>query len=82
MTLELEKNVRTGLIAAIRQYFLDELDQDIGDLKATLVLNFAIKTIGPAIYNGAVHDVQLRMQEFVSEIDGTCFEPESFFPKP
>ena len=82
MAIEISNDVRTSLITAIKQYFLDELDQNIGDLKATLVLNFVIKTVGPAIYNGAVHDVQIRMQEFVSEIDGTCFESESFFPKP
>jgi len=78
MAIELSKDVRDTLIALIKQYFLDELEQDIGDLKATMLLNFAIKTMGPAIYNTAVHDVQLRMQEFVAEIDGTCFESESY----
>ena len=82
MTIEFEKNVRTGLIGAIRQYFQEELDQDIGDLKATLLLDFILKQIGPSIYNHAVHDVQARMQEFVSELDGTCFEPETLFPTP
>ncbi len=76
MTIELEKDVRDRLILSIKQFFLDELDQDIGDLKASLVLNFVLKNIAPSIYNGAVHDVQLRMQEIVSEIDSTCFEPE------
>ena len=32
MSIEITKDVRTSLIAAIKQYFLDELDQDIGDL--------------------------------------------------
>ena len=80
MSIELKKSVRDSLVSSIKQYFLEQLDQDIGDLKATLVLNFVIKTIGPAIYNHAVHDVQIRMQEFVSEIDGTCFESESSSP--
>lgn len=76
MTIELEKNERNSLIGLIKQYFRDQLEQDIGDLKATLVLNFLIKTIGPVIYNQAVHDVQVRMQEIVAELNGTCFEPE------
>ena len=82
MTIEFEKDVRDRLIASIKQYFLEELDQNIGDLKATLILGFILKEIGPVIYNQAVHDVQARMQEIVSELDGTCFEPESSFPKP
>ena len=82
MAIEISKDVRNSLIASIKQYFLEELDQSIGDLKATLILGFILKEIGPFIYNQAVHDVQTRMQEIISELDGTCFEPESSFPKP
>jgi len=82
MTIELEKSVRANIISLIKQHFQEELDQDIGDLKATLLLDFILKQIGPSIYNSAVHDVQARMQEFVSELDGTCFEPETLFPTP
>ena len=82
MTIELEKSGRASIISLIKQYFQEELDQDIGDLKATLLLDFILKQIGPSIYNHAVHDVQTRMQEFVSELDGTCFEPETLFPTP
>ncbi|MBU1050742.1 DUF2164 domain-containing protein [Candidatus Bipolaricaulota bacterium] len=76
MSIELEKDVKTALIVAIKRYFQETMDQEIGDLKATLLLNFFLKTLAPAVYNHAVHDVQMRMQEIVSEIDGTCFEPE------
>jgi len=41
------------------------------------MLAFILKEIGPFIYNQAVHAVQVRMQGIVSELDGTCFEPES-----
>ena len=77
MALELSKDVRERLISSIKQYFTEELDQDIGDLKASFLLNFILKEVGPAIYNRAVADVQAHMQEIVSELDGTCFEPES-----
>jgi uncharacterized protein (DUF2164 family) len=81
LTIEFSKDVRTDLINSIKQYFAKFLDQDIGDLKAALLLDFVLKEVGPAIYNGAVADAQARMQEFVAEIDGTCFEPESTFWK-
>lgn len=77
MTIEFSPDVRTYLIGSIKQFFIEELDQDMGDLKASLVLDFVIKEFGPAIYNSAVSDAQARMQEFVSELDGVCFESES-----
>ena len=76
MAIELEKDAHARIIGLIKQHFQEELEQDIGDLKATLMLGFILKEIGPFIYNSAVHDVQVRMQEIVSELDGTCFEPE------
>ena len=76
MAIELPKKLRDQLIASLKQYFAEDLDQDIGDLKASLLLDFIIKEIGPVIYNHAVADVQARMQEIISELDGTCFEPE------
>lgn len=81
MTIEFSSDTRKSLIASIKHYFIEGLDQDIGDLKATLVLDFILREIGPAIYNNAVSDVQARMQEIVSELDGTCYEPESIHRK-
>ena len=77
MAIELTKDHRQALVLSLKQYFAEDLDQDIGDLKTSLLLDFIIKEIGPVIYNNAVSDVQARMQEIVSELDGTCFETES-----
>jgi len=76
VTIELSKDVRERLIASVKQYFTEELDQDIGDLKSSLLLDFILKEIGPIIYNGAIADAQARMQEMVSELDGSCYKPE------
>lgn len=76
MAIELDAETKKHLIASIRRYFAEALDLDIGDLKATLVLQFVLKEIGPSIYNRAVADAQACMQEMVSEVDGTCHEPE------
>ena len=77
MAIEFSPDVRQHLIGSIKQYFLETFDQDMGDLKASLILDFVIKEIGPAIYNSAVSDAQAHMQAFVSELDGVCFESES-----
>ena len=77
MSTEPPKDKRKLLIASIKQYFAESLEQDIGELKASLLLDFVLKEVGRVIYNSAVADVQARMAEIVPEIDGTCFEPES-----
>jgi len=76
VTIELKKDHRQALILSLKRYFAEDMDQDIGDLKTSLLLDFILKEIGPVIYNGAIADAQARMQEIISELDGTCFEPE------
>jgi len=76
MAIELSKETRDRLIGSLKRYAAEAMDSEIGDLKASLLLQFILKEIGPSIYNQAVADAQARMQEMVSEIDGSCFEPE------
>ena len=79
MAIELPKETEEQLIGSIKQYFSEHLDTEIGDLKAKLLLGFVLKEIGPTIYNQAVLDAQTCMQNMVSEIEGTCYEPEFGF---
>ena len=69
-------------IASIRRYFAEELDQDIGDLKARLLLEYLLKEIGPSIYNGAIADAQAYLRDRVADLEGACAEPEfAYWPK-
>jgi uncharacterized protein (DUF2164 family) len=81
VAIELDKATRERLIASVQRYFVEPLEQDIGHLKASLLLDFALKEIGPSVYNLAVGDAQSAIQQMVSEIDGTCFEREFGFWK-
>jgi uncharacterized protein (DUF2164 family) len=76
MSIDLSRDDERRLIASIKRYFAESLEQEIGDLKASLLLKYVLKEIAPTIYNRAVGDAQARMQEMVSEVDGTCHEPE------
>jgi uncharacterized protein (DUF2164 family) len=76
MAIELDAETSERLKASLKRYFAEALDLDIGDLKASLLLQFILKEIGPSIYNRAVADAQSCMQDMVSDVDGTCFEPE------
>ena len=79
MAIELSKETKERLIASIKRYFEQALEQRIGDLKASLLLDFILKEMGPSVYNRAVADAQARMAEMVDELDGACYEPEFWY---
>lgn len=76
MTIKLSKDIEQRLITSVKRFFSEEMDQEIGDLKASFFLKYALQEIGPCVYNKAVSDVQSSIQSMVSEIDSTCYKPE------
>jgi uncharacterized protein (DUF2164 family) len=76
MTITLADDARKQSIASIKRYFLEELDQDIGELKAGLVLEFFLKEIAPTIYNGAIGDAQAYLRDRLVDLEGTCVAAE------
>ena len=76
MAIELERETEQRILESIVDFFREELDQEIGDLKARLVLRFVLKEIAPSAYNQAVFDVKKHLGDVLDEIEGVCFEPE------
>jgi uncharacterized protein (DUF2164 family) len=82
MDIELSRDARKQSIASIKRYFNEELDSEIGDLKAEMVLDFIVKEIAPVVYNQAIQDARKLMQERVTEMDGSLFAREfAYFDK-
>ena len=71
-----EKENKQKMIESIRQYFLEEMEEEIGDLKATLLLDFFMQEIGPSVYNKAIADATQYTQERAADMEGSCYEPE------
>ena len=74
--IKLDRESEDRSLASIKRFFDEQMDDDIGELKARLVLEFCLKEIGPSVYNRAVADAQSFMQERVTDLDGSCYEPE------
>jgi len=81
MAIELSKETTKTLLTSIQQFFARHLDEEVGELKAMLVLDFCLREIGPTIYNRAIQDAQAYFQDKVTDLDGSCFEPEMQFWK-
>ncbi len=76
MPIELAPETSKRLIAAIKLYFLEQRSEEIGDLQATLLLDFCLREIGPSIYNKGVRDAQAHLARVVEELDSVVFETE------
>lgn len=76
MTIKLKAEAQARFIASIKRFFTENLDDDIGDLKASLLLDFVMQEMGPTLYNQAVADAQTRVQDMVSELDSSCYESD------
>ena len=48
MTIKLSKAKKQQLVKSIRRYFAEQLDREIGDLKASLFLDFCLQEICPS----------------------------------
>ena len=82
MTIELDKDTKKALVSSIKRYFDENLDDDIGDLKASLLLEFFLKEIGPTIYNQAISDAETFLQDKVADLENGCWEPEfAYWPE-
>ena len=76
MAITISPEAKKRSIASIKRYFEEYMDQEIGDLKADLLLDYVLKEIGPVLYNQAITDAQVFFQEKTAELDGSCFEKE------
>ena len=76
MAITLHPEKAALLRESIKRYFMEHLDQDIGDLKAMMLLDFCLREIGPSIYNTAIVDSQKYFETRVVDLEGSCHEPE------
>jgi len=82
MTVTLPDDARKQAVASIKRYVLEELDQDIGELKAGLILEYFLKEIAPSVYNAAIADAQTYIRDRLVDLEGACSAPEfAYWPR-
>ncbi len=77
MAIKLSKEAHRRLIASIKRYCAENMEEDVGDLKAALLLDFCVKEIGPTIYNQAIADAQIYVQNKLADLESDCWESTS-----
>ena len=61
--IKLEKEKKEEMIQRIQNYFLNEREEELGNLAATLFLNFVVEELAPEFYNQGVQDAYRYMTE-------------------
>jgi uncharacterized protein (DUF2164 family) len=67
---KITKEKRDEMIAAIKAYYFDERDEEIGDLAASMVLDFIMEELAPEFYNQGVYDAYKYMNDRVEDLLG------------
>ncbi len=76
MPIELTKEEVADIIPSIKKFVLEEWDEEIGTLKAKLLLDYFIKEIGPYAYNKGVSDAESFFRSKLEDLQGSCHEYE------
>lgn len=67
---KLSKVQKEQMVLLIKEYFLKERDEEIGDLAAILFLDYLIEKLAPFIYNLGIQDCMALMKEKLDDLYG------------
>lgn len=66
--IKLTKDKRDDMISAIKNYFLNEREDELGDLASGLILDFIIEELAPEFYNQGVYDSYKYMEDRLEDL--------------
>ncbi|WP_425449349.1 DUF2164 domain-containing protein [Dethiothermospora halolimnae] len=66
--IEIKDDRKENMIKEIKRYFFQERDEDLGDLAATMVLDFFIKELAPQIYNQGIEDAYSYITDKIEDL--------------
>ena len=80
--ITLSPEAKKQAIASVRRFFAAQLEQDIGDLKADLVLDYFLREVAPSVYNTAINDAQVYFRDRAADLEAVCYQPEfTYWPR-
>lgn len=66
--VRLTSEQKKEFIRKIKEFFLEERDEEIGELAANIYLDFILEHIAPIIYNAALDDAEQFMRLKLDDI--------------
>lgn len=66
--IEFSKEETRAAVGELRDYFRSELDQDLGELPAQMLLDFIAEKIGVHFYNRGLYDARAVLEAKADDI--------------
>tara|TARA_B100001115_G_C15697103_1_gene337849 strand:+ start:425 stop:673 length:249 start_codon:yes stop_codon:yes gene_type:complete len=79
--MKLEKEKVKEIIPSIKRYVEEGFGEEIGNLKAELLLDYFMKEIDPHAYNRGVQDAEDYFRAKLEDIQGSFHEYELTYQK-
>lgn len=76
MPIALPAADRPSAVASLQRYAREQLDLDLGDLAAGLLLEFVLEEIGPSVHNRALAEAQRHLAARLADLDVEIGEEE------
>ena len=81
MTITLPPQTRTDAIASLRRYAETNLPEPLNELPASMLLDFFLEEIAPAVYSHAIHDAQTHLAQRLADLPGDLYQdPFQYWP--
>ncbi len=74
MNTPFSKDQKAEIVSSLRRYFSENLDSDLSDMQAGVLLEYFMNEIGPFAYNQGVEDAQKYFLRAAEDLPGTCFQ--------
>lgn len=74
--IKFSKEEKTVVVNKIRDWFLEERDEDLGQIPAEMLLNFFAEEIGGYFYNRGLYDAQTLVAKRVDDLSDEIFSLE------
>lgn len=68
--IKLSREKKEEMLVEIKNFFLHEREENIGDLAASQVLDFITERLGPEFYNQGVYDSHKYMNDSIEDLLG------------
>lgn len=66
--IKLSKERREEMISKIKNYFLEEREEELGDLACGMILDFIIEELSSEFYNQGVYDSYKFMNDRIEDL--------------
>jgi len=66
--IKLNKEKREEMISKIKNYFLEEREEELGDLACGMILDFIIEELSSEFYNQGVYDSYKFMNDRIEDL--------------